>query len=151
MSSIIPRYQKACLAADTSTKSVYLVGASSSQTGLLEIYHISLADSIINPSSSRVGFQEDNTSWSSSKEKACYAYQLPSMVNVAVEVIQFGQGASYQNTFPLNGTVGQPTLFDNQEFQSSKLFSWVGSYSGAHANIFHMYGVSPSTLTGSRW
>ncbi|KAK3839693.1 MAG: hypothetical protein J3R72DRAFT_422844 [Linnemannia gamsii] len=153
MSASIPRYQKACLAADDLNSAVYLVGAASSEAGLLEVNYISLADGLSNLSSKRVAHQIDSQKWASGAEKACYAYKLPTEANAVVKVIQFGPGASFMSFFSHGaaGAVADPTFFASLQFQSSKLFSWIGSFTGTNINMFHMYAVTANPVSGSRW
>lgn len=50
-----------------------------------------------------------------------------------------------------DGAIADPSSFADLEFQSPKLFSWVGSFTGSNYNVFHMSSVKASTLSGSHW
>ncbi|KAG0275784.1 hypothetical protein BGZ95_008379 [Linnemannia exigua] len=150
MATSIPSYQKACLAADDFNAALYLVGVSNSQPGLLEINHIPLANGLNNLTFTQFDSQPDTQKWASGAEKACYAYKGPTDANAVVKVIQFGSATSYMSYFSSTGVVADPTFFGTLKFQSSKLFSWVGSFTVTGFNVFHMYAISPS-IANSRW
>ncbi|KAG0375248.1 hypothetical protein BGX24_009360, partial [Mortierella sp. AD032] len=152
MSTSIPRYLKACLATDDLNSAVYLVGASSSVLGRLEVNRISLADGLSNLSSVQVANPTEPLKWVSGQDKACYAYKSSNQANTVVKVIQFGSGSSYMSFFsPGAGAVPDPTSFSSLEFKSSKLLSWIGSFTGTNFNMFHMYAVDAVASTGSHW
>ncbi|KAF9119820.1 hypothetical protein BGW39_011896 [Mortierella sp. 14UC] len=104
---------------------------------MLQVNYVSIAD-INLISSYPFGNQTDTERWSSGAEKD-------------IKVVQFGRSTSYLGFIASNGTVGPPRNFASLEFQSSKLFSWVGSFTGSNYNMFHMHAVTPNNVTNSRW
>ncbi|KAG0275046.1 hypothetical protein BGZ95_009244, partial [Linnemannia exigua] len=150
MSSTIPSYQRACLAPDTLNSAVYLVGGATSVPGQLEVNYVSVAN-INSPTSRPIGNQLNPTKWASGAPKACFAYPSSAQANSVIKVIQFGDGTSYMSYISPAGTIAEPTFFPTLEFQSPKLFSWIGSFTATNFNMFHMYSVTASNVTGSRW
>ncbi|KAF9910580.1 hypothetical protein EC991_006139 [Linnemannia zychae] len=150
MSATIPSYQRACLAPDTLNSAVYLVGGAASVPGQLEVNYVSVAD-INAPTARPIGNQLNPTKWASGAPKACFAYPSSAQANSVIKVIQFGAGTSYMSYISPDGAIAEPTFFASLEFQSPKLFSWIGSFTATNYNMFHMYTVTPSNVTGSRW
>ncbi|KAF9127926.1 hypothetical protein BGW39_005476 [Mortierella sp. 14UC] len=150
MSTTIPSYQRACLAPDALNSAVYLVGGAASVPGQLEVNYVSVAD-INAPTARPIGNQLNPTKWASGAPKACFAYPSSAQANSVIKVIQFGAGASYMSYISPDGAIAEPTFFSSLEFQSPKLFSWIGSFTATNFNMFHMYTVTPSNVTGSRW
>ncbi|KAK5798917.1 hypothetical protein F5H01DRAFT_327173 [Linnemannia elongata] len=148
----IPSYQQACLASDTRNSAVYLVGGSSSVAGLLEVNYISLTN-INAPTIRSIGSNVNTLKWAAGAPKACFPAPSSDQANSVIKVIQFGHGASYMSYISPGGVVADPTSFAGLEFQSPKLFGWVGSFTTSNYNVFHMYAVSasPTTLEHSHW
>lgn len=142
----IPSYQQACLASDTRNSAVYLVGGASSVAGMLEVNYVSLTN-INAPTFRSIGSSINSLKWSAGAPKACYAAPSSNQANSIIKVVQFGRGTSYMSYISPGGAVADPTSFTGLEFQSPKLFGWVGSFTTSNYNVYHMYAVSASTST----
>lgn len=150
MSAGLPSYQQACLAPDSRNSAVYLVGGANSVAGVLEVNYVSLTN-INAPTTRPIGTNTNALKWSAGAPKACYAAPSSSQANSVIKVVQFGQGTSHMSFISPEGAIADPTSFADLEFQSPKLFSWVGSFTGSNYNVFHMSSVKASVSTSSPW
>ncbi|KAF9083985.1 hypothetical protein BGX23_010942 [Mortierella sp. AD031] len=145
--TVLPSYQQACLAPDSRNSAVYLVGGPGAP-GLLEANYVTLTN-VNAPSSGQIGSQTNAQAWSSGASKACFAYPSTAQANSVITLIQFGRSTSYMSYISPNGLIDNAIYFASLEFQSPKLFSWIGSFNDY--NMFHMFAVSPDTVTNHHW
>ncbi|KAG0275044.1 hypothetical protein BGZ95_009242 [Linnemannia exigua] len=148
MSSTIPNYAQACLAADNANSGVYLVGAPASSVGRLEVNYVSVAN-INTPTASSLGYRVDTVAWASGAPKACFSYPSDTQANSGIKVIQFSENKSYMSTIQPDGTVGNASLFHGVAYTSHRLFTLSGTF--RDFDMFNVFTNSTSLVTSTRW